>query len=92
MMREGLLREVEELLPFRTYNSMQTVGYREFLPYFDKKITLEEAIVQVKKNTRNYAKRQETWIRRLQKSPAISGNGEESVYRIVDSPDPADSN
>jgi tRNA dimethylallyltransferase len=64
MMKNGLLNEVESLLPYRNENSMQTVGYKELIEYFDKNISLEETIDSIKQNTRNYAKRQMTWFRR----------------------------
>ena len=41
---------------------MQAIGYKEFFPYFEGKITLEEAIDDLKKETRHYAKRQMTWF------------------------------
>lgn len=64
MMQEGLLEEVEKLLAFKDHNSFQTVGYREFIPFFDKKQSLEEAVEEVKKNSRRYAKRQLTWFKK----------------------------
>ena len=39
------------------------IGYKEFYPYFEDKITLEEAVLAVKQNSRRYAKRQLTWFR-----------------------------
>ena len=64
MMKEGLLEEVKNLLPFRDYNALQTVGYKELFAYFDGECNLETAIEEIKKNTRRYAKRQMTWFRR----------------------------
>ena len=64
MMQDGLLKEVEDLLPYRHLNALQTVGYTELFDYFDGKISLEKAIEDIKKNTRHYAKRQMTWFRR----------------------------
>ena len=43
---------------------MQGIGYKEFIPYFNGECTLEEAITQLKTNTRRFAKRQLTWFRR----------------------------
>jgi tRNA dimethylallyltransferase len=40
------------------------VGYRELFQHFDGELTLEEAIALIKQHTRNYAKRQLTWLRR----------------------------
>lgn len=64
MMKEGLLEEVKNLLPFREFNALQTVGYKELFAYFDGESNLETAIEEIKKNTRRYAKRQMTWFRR----------------------------
>jgi tRNA dimethylallyltransferase len=66
MMGKGLLHEVQELYEkgFRDSQAMQAIGYKEFFPYFDGKITLDQAVDQLKKNSRHYAKRQLTWFRR----------------------------
>ncbi|MFT5646904.1 MAG: tRNA dimethylallyltransferase [Aureispira sp.] len=64
MLEAGLLEEAKALYPQRALNALQTVGYREFFDYFDAKISLEEAIMLVKRNTRRYAKRQLTWLRK----------------------------
>lgn len=67
MMEQGLLEEVKGLLD-RGYTpdlvSMQGIGYKEFIPYFNGECTLEEAVTQLKTNTRRFAKRQLTWFRR----------------------------
>jgi tRNA dimethylallyltransferase len=64
MLEAGLLEEAKALYPQRALNALQTVGYREFFDYFEAKIPLEEAIELVKRNTRRYAKRQLTWLRK----------------------------
>ncbi len=64
MIREGLEEEARRLYPHRDLNALQTVGYRELFRYFDNEITLAEAIEEIKKNTRRFAKRQMTWFRR----------------------------
>lgn len=64
MMKEGLLDEVTQLLPNKHLNALQTVGYKELFLYLENKCTLEEAISEVKKNTRRFAKRQLTWFRK----------------------------
>ena len=67
MMEQGLLEEVRGLLE-KGYSpdlvSMQGIGYKEFVPYFNGECTLEEAVTQLKTNTRRFAKRQLTWFRR----------------------------
>jgi tRNA dimethylallyltransferase len=64
MIDEGLEAEALAVYPLRHLNSLQTVGYREMFDYFDGKITREEAIELIKRNSRRYAKRQMTWFRR----------------------------
>ncbi len=43
---------------------MRTVGYKELIPYFQNQVTLEEATDKIKQHSRNYAKRQMTWLRK----------------------------
>lgn len=62
MMDEGLLKEAENLFPYKHLNALQTVGYKELFDYFEGKIFLEKAVEEIKKNTRHYAKRQMTWF------------------------------
>ncbi len=62
MIEDGLLEEVKSLLPFSHCNSMQSVGYRELVQYFNGEIDKTEAIRLIKRNSRRYAKRQMTWF------------------------------
>jgi tRNA dimethylallyltransferase len=64
MMEAGLLAEVEQLLPYRQYNALNTVGYSELFDYLDGKTDLPSAVAMIKQNTRRFAKRQLTWFRR----------------------------
>jgi tRNA dimethylallyltransferase len=64
MIDNGLMDEVKSLLPFRHLNALNTVGYKEIFDFLDSKITLQQAIVNMKTNTRRYAKRQLTWFNR----------------------------
>lgn len=64
MMNEGLLAEAKDLFAHKELNALQTVGYRELFSYFDKEISLEFAIEEIKKNTRRFSKRQLTWFKR----------------------------
>lgn len=63
MIRMGLRSEAEATLPFRSNNSLQTVGYKEMFNLIDGIWTEEEAIRMIKQNSRHYAKRQLTWYR-----------------------------
>ena len=64
MIEDGLIEEALKLYGFRDLNSLQTVGYKELFEFFDSKISKEEAIELIKRNTRRYAKRQMTWFKR----------------------------
>ncbi|MEL7268921.1 MAG: tRNA (adenosine(37)-N6)-dimethylallyltransferase MiaA [Bacteroidota bacterium] len=64
MMQVGLLEEAKSLYPLRQLNALQTVGYRELFSHFEGTYNLEEAIAEIKKNTRRFAKRQLTWLRK----------------------------
>ena len=62
MMEQGLLAEVESLLPLRDYPALNSVGYKELFEYLGGKTTLSQAVENIKINTRRYAKRQMTWF------------------------------
>ena len=66
MIKNGLLQEVEKLIPNKHLNALQTVGYRELFQYFEKEISLDFAIEEIKKNTRRFSKRQMTWFKRTE--------------------------
>jgi tRNA dimethylallyltransferase len=65
MIEQGLIEEVKDLYQqgLRDCQSIQAIGYKEIFAYFDGKVTLEEAIANLKQNSRRYAKRQLTWFR-----------------------------
>jgi tRNA dimethylallyltransferase len=64
MMEAGLLNEVEQLMPYRQLNALNTVGYSELFDYLEGKTDLASAVGMIKQNTRRFAKRQLTWFRR----------------------------
>ena len=67
MIDEGLVKEVEGLLKNglnETNISMQGLGYKEIVRYLKGECSLEEAIYELKLNTRHFAKRQLTWFKR----------------------------
>ena len=64
MLEQGLLEEARALFPRRHLTALQTVGYQELFEHFEGRITIEEAIRLIKRNSRRYAKRQLTWFRR----------------------------
>ena len=64
MMEAGLLDEVKTLLSRKHLNALQTVGYRELFEHLEEKTSLEQAIENIKTNTRRFSKRQLTWYRK----------------------------
>lgn len=64
MMEEGLLQEAESLFRYWQLNALQTVGYKELFDYMEGKYSLPQAIDEIKKNTRHFAKRQMTWFKK----------------------------
>jgi tRNA dimethylallyltransferase len=63
MVEEGLFEEVQGLQSMQHLQSLNTVGYKEIFKFIAGSCSKEEAVAEVKKNTRNYAKRQMTWYR-----------------------------
>ncbi len=64
MLKDGLIEEVKSVVNFKDKPALQTVGYKEVFSYLDGKLTLAEAIQQIKLHTRQYAKRQMTWFKK----------------------------
>lgn len=64
MIAEGLVDEVRSLYSYRAMNALQTVGYKEIFEFIDGNFSLNNAIEEIKKNTRQYAKRQMTWFKK----------------------------
>lgn len=66
MMEEGLLKEVNDLLPYHHLKNLDTVGYRELFNFLKGASSLEDAVAKIKQNSRRYAKRQITWFKRME--------------------------
>ena len=66
MIKDGLVDETKNLLSRhgRIKNLVNTIGYQEIIEYLDGNLSIDNAIEQIKQNTRRYAKRQLTWFRR----------------------------
>jgi tRNA dimethylallyltransferase len=64
MVEEGLEQEVKSLLSFFHLNALQTVGYNEWVPFFEGNIEKSRVIESIQQNTRHYAKRQMTWFKK----------------------------
>ena len=64
MIASGLLDEIEQFFPVRHLNALNTVGYKELFAWKEGKTSFEQAVEDIKTNTRRYAKRQMTWFRK----------------------------
>lgn len=97
MAEEGLVEEAkalwEKVGPELSTQSTKGIGYKELFPYFNQKISLEEAIEAVKQNSRRYAKRQLTWFRNrledvhwidLVKEPATIKNSFQEIGEFLE--------
>ena len=76
MIKEGLEDEAFKLKDFKELNTLNTVGYKEFFSYFDDKLTYTQAVEKIKQNTRNYAKRQITWLKKYTNPVNVYNNQE----------------
>ena len=82
MIKAGLEEEAYNLKDNKDLNTLNTVGYKEFFTYFDNKISYSEAVEKIKQNTRNYAKRQITWLKKYKNSIKINYNDNiESIFK-----------
>lgn len=84
MVEQGLEGEVLSVYPHRAFNSLRTVGYREFFDYFNGKTSREEAIELIKRNSRRYAKRQMTWFRRDTSTRWFSAGDTDAIKNYID--------
>ena len=64
MMEQGLEEEARRVYPLRHLNSLNTVGYKELFKYFDGDWDLPTAVARIQKNTRVFAKKQLTWLKK----------------------------
>lgn len=86
MLKDGLLDEARQSTN-KGITAAQAIGHKEFIPYFDGQISLEEATETLKRETRRYAKRQLTWFRRDERINWIFADKEDVVkkaYEIIE--------
>ena len=74
MVNKGLEKEAKNLFNYRKYPALNTVGYKELFPFFEGKIKFEHAVNEIKKNTRRYAKRQITWLKKYENAMSFNNN------------------
>lgn len=83
MMEEGWLEEAKSLYPHRQLNALNTVGYKELFKYFDGTWELDFAIEKIKKNTRDYAKKQMTWFAHDEDIHWFSPDNEKDILDFI---------
>ena len=83
MMEKGLLEEARELYPQRELNSLNTVGYKELFKFFDGSWDLGFAVEKIKKNTRDYAKKQMTWFEHDTSIHWFSADNEKGILKFI---------
>jgi tRNA dimethylallyltransferase len=87
MVNQGLLNEAKSLFEHRNLNALQTVGYVELFQFLEGNLSWEQAIEKIKQHSRNYAKRQMTWLRKEKELHwvSVSDNTLDDVSVIVNS-------
>lgn len=83
MLENGLLEEARSLESYKNLPSLQTVGYAELFRYFDGEYDMETAVELIKRNSRRYAKRQLTWLRRDEHWKWFQSGAVESVLNYL---------
>jgi tRNA dimethylallyltransferase len=83
MIARGLQEEARTLLPFAHLQTLNTVGYKEWFAHFRGEMTKEETISQIKQNTRRFAKRQLTWLRRYRDAVWINPDNLEEIKETI---------
>ena len=83
MMDAGLLDEARRLYPFRHENALNTVGYKELFRYLDGEWELPFAVEKIKKNTRDYAKKQMTWFAHDNEIKWFHPDQKREIFQII---------
>ena len=83
MIEKGLLDEAEKLYPLRHLNALNTVGYKEIFHYIDGTWDLNFTIEKIKKNTRDYAKKQMTWFAHDSEIHWFSPENEKEIINFI---------
>lgn len=84
MMALGLEQEARRVYPLRHLNSLNTVGFKEMFAYFDGLMDRDTAVQRIAKNTRVYAKKQMTWLKR---DPEVIAGSPDEIRRAISSLD-----
>ena len=86
MMNNGALEEARRVYPLKNHNSLHTVGFNELFAYFEGKMDYDTAVARIAKNTRVFAKKQITWIKKNPCDHSIdisSPDAEDNLYNSL---------
>ena len=83
MVKQGLVEEVKQLIPYKQLTALQTVGYKEIFDYLEQKITLQEAIDLIQRSTRKYARKQISWFRRDKNYTWFSPDQKKEIIEFI---------
>ena len=83
MIASGLIDEARRMHPYKGFNALNTVGYKELFDYFDGNCTLEEAIFKIKCNTHKYCRKQLTWFKRDKDIRWFSPDNVEEIINYI---------
>ncbi len=84
MMNQGLIEEAKAVYPQKGLNALNTVGYKELFAYFDGDIPLDDAILKIQSNTRQYMRKQVTWFKRDNQIKWFSPTNIEEIINYID--------
>lgn len=84
MMNQGLIEEAKAVYPQKGLNALNTVGYKELFAYFDGDISLDDAILKMQSNTRQYMRKQVTWFKRDNQIKWFSPTNIEEIINYID--------
>ena len=84
MMEQGMIEEAKAVYPQKGLNSLNTVGYKELFAYFDGDISLDDAILKIQSNTRQYMRKQVTWFKHDNQIKWFSPTNIEEIINYID--------
>lgn len=84
MMNQGLIEEAKAVYPQKGLNALNTVGYKELFAYFDGDTSLDDAILKIQSNTRQYMRKQVTWFKRDNQIKWFSPTNIEEIINYID--------
>ena len=83
MLATGMVDEALRVYAFRGNNSLDTVGYKELFDYLDGLATFQETVLRIQSNTRRYARKQITWLRRDERAVWFHPDKTEEILNYI---------